>query len=115
MDDMFVATKEEIMRSCVNVLACQHDVKDLMPVIAVIDKLVGIWEGLVPTRGYVNKLADPTPADLAVLAAFEGIEQAGGSEFLGVFPRCKALVDRTKVAAGVSDWGATATQLKSAT
>jgi hypothetical protein len=93
VDEMFVATLKKA------------DENNTAPVLCTFDKLIVIWEGLMPTNGFINKLAHPTSADLAVLFVVQYInQQAGGLDVLDRCRKCRAIAHRTAVAGGVKEY-----------
>eukprot|EP00929_Paragymnodinium_shiwhaense_P104410 TRINITY_DN68810_c0_g1_i1.p1 TRINITY_DN68810_c0_g1~~TRINITY_DN68810_c0_g1_i1.p1 ORF type:complete len:491 (-),score=125.63 TRINITY_DN68810_c0_g1_i1:333-1727(-) len=120
VDDMFAATKEDMLVGCAKVVFGDEETKKAAPetIPKHLDKFLSVLETLVPAEGFIQGLDFPTVADLSLLNFAEGgmpfakaIELAGGYDWQSKYPRIKANVDRTKEAPGVKEYVASSSSL----
>ena len=69
-DFMFAQVKEDINAATGNMLFKKITAEELTPIA---EKAFGVLESLLPDEGFVNALAFPTVADLAVLVIAQGV------------------------------------------
>lgn len=120
IDDMFAATKEDIVVGCAKVLFGNEEAKAQAKksIPAVLDKFLDPIEKMLPASGFTNGMPYPTTADLALLNIVEcevpvgkAIEIAGGYNF-NKFPKIMAIVNATKKSEGVKEYLAATKSLK---
>jgi len=106
VDAMYCGIKEEILFNCAKAIFTTKSVED---VTKLLDKWVPLLEQNVPAHGFINGLAFPTVADLAVLNITTGfmpfgaaMKMAGFDTTLAKYPKVKALKTRTAEALGAA-------------
>lgn len=105
IDSMYAGIKEEILTNCGKAIFTTKSGDDVTKLLD--DKWFPLMEANLPADGFINGLAFPTVADLAVLNITTGympfgaaMKLAGFDTTLGKYPKVKALVDRTAAALG---------------
>merc|ERR1712195_446829 len=105
IDSMYAGIKEEILTNCGKAIFTTKSGDDVTKLLD--DKWFPLMEATLPADGFINGLAFPTVAGLAVLNITTGympfgaaMKLAGFDTTLGKYPKVKALVDRTAAALG---------------
>lgn len=122
MDEMFSATKEDMLQSCAKYAFGDAELKKTTTkeLAKALDKDLGALNKFLPASGFINGFDYPTTADLVLVnfaearvpfgAAMDLVE--GGYDWQGKYPKIKAIVDSTKEATGVKEYLAASTTLK---
>ena len=105
IDGMYAGIKEEMLSNCAKALFTTKNGEDVTKLLD--DRWFPLMEASISAEGFINGLAFPTVADLAVLNITTGympfgaaMKLAGFDTTLGKYPKVKALVDRTAAALG---------------
>merc|ERR1711935_93049 len=106
-DAQFASIKEDVLGGIAGVL---FGSKEPAEIVAVVDKWFPVIEHILPDEGFVNGLASPTPADLAILNICTGFMPFGAGYKIGAidladkFPKLKAHADRTAACAELAEF-----------
>jgi len=106
-DHQFCMLKETCMGAIGEALFT--DKKDKEGITAVVDKFFPLLEGILPSSGFVNGLADPTVADLTIVVLCEAYMPFGASYKYGEidlaekYPKLLAHSNRTKAVESVGN------------
>jgi hypothetical protein len=112
VDDMYQGIKEELLQNCAKAVfttakadpdQAKKDVSELL------DKWFGIFEEQVPTSGFINGLAFPTAADLALVNITRGFMPFGAAAKISGYDfekwsKVKALCARAAADASVATY-----------
>jgi len=113
IDMMFIGIKEEVLLNCAKaIFTTQKTDKDKAKedIVALLDKWFGVFEDQLPDEGFIQGLAYPTAADLAVLnIASVGFMPFGAARKFaeydnGKWKKVKALCDRTAADEKVAEY-----------